>query len=248
MRSFLLMPISITPDGYRDWSSRDFTARFMPLHRPSICAAFCFLTPDIFRKKMRPSTIASRRRNTIRRCRSTPWKRRNNASPVQASEFRRAKSSVRRDLVSVRSRRPHPRLFNGGDFADGSGKDHPDCSSPATSAACATAKISPGRVLRSGPTENERCDYLVMESTYGNREHPHDDPKPELAALIRSTVQRGGSVVIPGIRRGAHSEAAVHAEGIDGVGADSARAGSRRQPHGHQGGASLSQVRGRIQS
>jgi metallo-beta-lactamase family protein len=58
-------------------------------------------------------------------------------------------------------------------------------------------EVSPGRVLRSGPTENERCDYLVMESTYGNREHPHEDPKPELAALIRTTVQRGGSIVIP---------------------------------------------------
>ena len=57
--------------------------------------------------------------------------------------------------------------------------------------------VSPGRVLRSGPTENELCDYLVMESTYGNRQHPHTDPTPELAALIRSTVQRGGSVVIP---------------------------------------------------
>lgn len=59
------------------------------------------------------------------------------------------------------------------------------------------SQTSPGRVLRSGPTEHESCDYLVMESTYGNRVHPHDDPRPELAALIRSTVQRGGSVVIP---------------------------------------------------
>jgi metallo-beta-lactamase family protein len=59
------------------------------------------------------------------------------------------------------------------------------------------SEVSPGHVLRSGPTENEACDYLVMESTYGNREHPHDDPRPELAALIRATVQRGGSVVIP---------------------------------------------------
>jgi metallo-beta-lactamase family protein len=58
-------------------------------------------------------------------------------------------------------------------------------------------EISPGRVVYSGPTENERCDYLVMESTYGNRQHPHDDPRPELAALIRTTVERGGSVVIP---------------------------------------------------
>jgi metallo-beta-lactamase family protein len=59
------------------------------------------------------------------------------------------------------------------------------------------SEISPGRVLHAGPTEHERCDYLVMESTYGNRQHPHDDPKPEMAALIRATVQRGGSVVIP---------------------------------------------------
>jgi metallo-beta-lactamase family protein len=58
-------------------------------------------------------------------------------------------------------------------------------------------QISPGRVLHSGPAENQTCDYLVMESTYGNREHPHEDPKPELAAMIRTTVQRGGSVVIP---------------------------------------------------
>jgi metallo-beta-lactamase family protein len=58
-------------------------------------------------------------------------------------------------------------------------------------------EIAPGRVVHSGPTEGETCDYLVMESTYGNRLHPHDDPRPELAGLIRSTVQRGGSVVVP---------------------------------------------------
>lgn len=55
----------------------------------------------------------------------------------------------------------------------------------------------PGEVVRCGPTEGEACDVLVMESTYGNRVHPHDDPKPELASLIRSTVHRGGSVVVP---------------------------------------------------
>jgi metallo-beta-lactamase family protein len=59
------------------------------------------------------------------------------------------------------------------------------------------SEASPGRVVYSGPPENEHCDYLVMESTYGNRQHPHDDPRPELAALIRTTIQRGGCVVIP---------------------------------------------------
>jgi metallo-beta-lactamase family protein len=59
------------------------------------------------------------------------------------------------------------------------------------------SQSSPGKVVHSGPTEGESCDLLVMESTYGNRPHPHDDPRPELAALIRTTVQRGGSVVVP---------------------------------------------------
>jgi metallo-beta-lactamase family protein len=58
-------------------------------------------------------------------------------------------------------------------------------------------EISPGKVVHSGPTEGEAADILVMESTYGNRVHPHTDPRPELAALIRATVQRGGSVVVP---------------------------------------------------
>ena len=36
-----------------------------------------------------------------------------------------------------------------------------------------------------------------MESTYGNRLHPHNDPRPQMAALIRTAIQRGGSVVVP---------------------------------------------------
>jgi metallo-beta-lactamase family protein len=58
-------------------------------------------------------------------------------------------------------------------------------------------KVAPGKVVHSGPQEGERADVVVMESTYGNRVHPHTDPRPELAAVIRETVQRGGSVVVP---------------------------------------------------
>jgi len=59
------------------------------------------------------------------------------------------------------------------------------------------SKIAPGRVLHSGPAAVEDADLLVTESTYGNRLHPEVDPKPELARLIRETVKRGGSVVVP---------------------------------------------------
>ena len=59
------------------------------------------------------------------------------------------------------------------------------------------SQIAPGRVLHSGPTEGESADLLVMESTYGNRLHPHTDPRPEMAKLITDTVKHGGCVVIP---------------------------------------------------
>jgi metallo-beta-lactamase family protein len=48
-----------------------------------------------------------------------------------------------------------------------------------------------------GPEPGEGAQMLVMESTYGSRVHPHSDVRPELAELIRSTVQRGGSVIVP---------------------------------------------------
>lgn len=40
-------------------------------------------------------------------------------------------------------------------------------------------------------------DYLVMESTYGNRLHPKGDLRPRLSQVIRDTVNRGGAIVIP---------------------------------------------------
>jgi len=58
-------------------------------------------------------------------------------------------------------------------------------------------KIAPGKVVHTGPAEGESADLVVMESTYGNRVHPREDPMPELASLISATAQRGGSVVVP---------------------------------------------------
>ena len=58
-------------------------------------------------------------------------------------------------------------------------------------------KVAPGKVVHSGPAEGEAADVVVMESTYGNRLHPVEDPMPELAALISATARRGGSVVVP---------------------------------------------------
>ncbi len=40
-------------------------------------------------------------------------------------------------------------------------------------------------------------DYLVMESTYGNRVHPDVDVSPQIATAIKTAIERGGTVVIP---------------------------------------------------
>lgn len=47
------------------------------------------------------------------------------------------------------------------------------------------------------PVSGTTPDYVVMESTYGDREHPPVAPQEELGAVIEQTTARGGTVVIP---------------------------------------------------
>lgn len=47
------------------------------------------------------------------------------------------------------------------------------------------------------PTVVENADYLLVESTYGNRKHDPSDPEVILADIINATAARGGSVIIP---------------------------------------------------
>lgn len=52
--------------------------------------------------------------------------------------------------------------------------------------------------LLASPTMIETADYLVMESTYGNRLHMRNDDKAELFLnIVYDTIRRGGNVVIP---------------------------------------------------
>ena len=41
------------------------------------------------------------------------------------------------------------------------------------------------------------ADYVIIESTYGDRQHERIDPVQALGAVIERTVRRGGTVVIP---------------------------------------------------
>lgn len=47
------------------------------------------------------------------------------------------------------------------------------------------------------PVPVERADYLLVESTYGNRKHDKRDPAEALAEVISGTIARSGTVVIP---------------------------------------------------
>lgn len=47
------------------------------------------------------------------------------------------------------------------------------------------------------PAPLRQADYLVVESTYGNRRHASEDPSTVLAAVVRRTAARGGLVVVP---------------------------------------------------
>jgi metallo-beta-lactamase family protein len=47
------------------------------------------------------------------------------------------------------------------------------------------------------PEHPPRADYLVCESTYGNREHPSGSPYDALTDALTRVAQRGGQLVIP---------------------------------------------------
>lgn len=55
----------------------------------------------------------------------------------------------------------------------------------------------PGQPIIKDPTFIEDADYVVIESTYGNRDHEPFDREETLAEIINDTVERGGNIVIP---------------------------------------------------
>ncbi len=52
-------------------------------------------------------------------------------------------------------------------------------------------------VMMAPPEPRPQADVVVLESTYGGRQHDGEDPGEVIAELIRRTTARGGSVLIP---------------------------------------------------
>lgn len=55
----------------------------------------------------------------------------------------------------------------------------------------------PHDLVMNPPAQIQRADYLVMESTYGNRIHSSLDLMQQIADVINQTIKRGGSIIVP---------------------------------------------------
>ena len=56
------------------------------------------------------------------------------------------------------------------------------------------------------PEPPPACDYLLVESTYGDRLHEPEDPKDKLARVINETAERDGVILIPAFAIGRTQE------------------------------------------
>jgi metallo-beta-lactamase family protein len=68
----------------------------------------------------------------------------------------------------------------------------------------------PSDVLLHGPATVESTDYLIVESTYGDRTHPTADAAEALAEVIDQTAARGGTLLIPAFAVGRTQELLVY--------------------------------------
>jgi len=63
-----------------------------------------------------------------------------------------------------------------------------------------------GRPLLDDPSPIAQSDYVLCESTYGDRLHPATNPQDDLAAVINAAARRGGCLVIPAFAIGRTQE------------------------------------------
>lgn len=67
-----------------------------------------------------------------------------------------------------------------------------------------------GDAIMVDPTPIERADYLIVESTYGDRRHDQENPQDALADIVTRTIGRGGSVIVPAFAVGRAQSVMFH--------------------------------------
>jgi metallo-beta-lactamase family protein len=68
------------------------------------------------------------------------------------------------------------------------------------------------------PEAVPHADYLLVESTYGNRRHTQEDAEEALGRVIDTTVARGGTVVIPAFAVGRAQSLLFHIDQLKAKG------------------------------
>lgn len=68
------------------------------------------------------------------------------------------------------------------------------------------------------PTLFARADYVVVESTYGNRQHDRANPEDALAEIINRTIHRGGTVIVPAFAVGRAQSMLFHLQNLRAAG------------------------------
>jgi metallo-beta-lactamase family protein len=62
------------------------------------------------------------------------------------------------------------------------------------------------------------CDYMLVESTYGDRLHDPEDPKDALARVVNAAAERGGPLLIPAFAVGRTQELIYHLRELEDEG------------------------------
>ncbi len=75
----------------------------------------------------------------------------------------------------------------------------------------------PGSATMVDPTPVRYADYLVVESTYGNRRHERLDTEEVLAKVINRTAARGGTVLVPAFAVGRAQSLLFHLQRLKAV-------------------------------
>jgi metallo-beta-lactamase family protein len=60
------------------------------------------------------------------------------------------------------------------------------------------------------PEPVRQADWLVVESTYGDRRHPRSDPEDALADIVTRTAGRGGTILVPAFAVGRAQSVLYH--------------------------------------
>ena len=146
---------------------------------------------------------AARARDRPRRRRSTPRPTPRPCRPGSARSGTARRSRSRRgSRATFVGRGPHPRLrdHRAPGPRVGRRRRRPRSSSRATSA-------GPGTPIISDPTPMSEADYVIVESTYGGREHePGDEAVRMLAEVVRAVDDAGGVLLIPSFAIGRTQE------------------------------------------